>query len=328
MHYAKYFLILFGLGFAGASHAQIYAARCSGCSDTEFEQKARYMGVGRHYLYDFAGNDIRRYEVVDARRGNRSTPAASGSAMRPPGNDAWLIYQITVQPEIQEAFDATLPVWILNGGALGSVQAPVTIDPTAPGLPWQLRDSSAWHIAMMPNRQNILEQYIKSHYVDIQGMSTRWDTIVKAISDLLQNAATGSLAGVIFGSDPISVTYVVTLPYGGTVRITYDHTHDGNLWYRQGESKDGNENPIPENPDDLAWNVYGFGADPSAFDQWNNNPWGIPWPDDFCTVVACVIVGDPAGRSLEDALNDMDNGQDEELSTQQQQGISCSCAAM
>lgn len=46
-----------------AQSGDIHALRCHGCSDPQFEQAAIGAGLGKRWLYDFAGGELRAYLV-------------------------------------------------------------------------------------------------------------------------------------------------------------------------------------------------------------------------------------------------------------------------
>lgn len=59
------FSLLVSTAFAAPARAQgdIVATRCNACSDMQFEQMAIGAGNGKRWLYDFAGGELRAYQV-------------------------------------------------------------------------------------------------------------------------------------------------------------------------------------------------------------------------------------------------------------------------
>lgn len=320
MHYAKYLLVLLGLGFANVGHAQFQAYACDYCTSAQFRDRARSLGLGKHYLYDLHTNDIRRYEVI-----RQVLPRM----IRPPGGVEIIVVSVEVPDSVQATFDATHALWMLNDHHLGNVDATVPLDLSDPRLPMQLRDVTAFDMVNNSSHKRHLEDYMTVWLVNwpSQGSWGWFDQVTKAFFDLVHNFLSGGLAQGFFETDPISITFEVELPRGGSVVLTWSNEHHGDMHYEGGMERDENGNLIPRSIEDLAGD-YSFFDDPAGlyrFGRYVEDQWGAPWPGYYCATVACVAVGPPEPQRLRSALNEM-NGESGSESMRQAVQVTCYCA--
>lgn len=109
---------------AFAQSGDIRALRCHGCSDPQFEQAAIGAGLGKRWLYDFAGGELRAYLVG-----------------REPNGTGGFFYEavpLPVEAVYQTLFDRALAVYRGNGSLSKSVELTLV---GAPGTEGHANDS-------------------------------------------------------------------------------------------------------------------------------------------------------------------------------------------
>src|SRR3546814_9627362 len=93
-------ILLFGL-FSGVAEAG--AARCEGCTESQFRAKARTLGAGQHVISSFSTDQIKIYNVSVVPSGEPGVP------------DIRVPIPVEVPEDIQALFDDAFRFYGLTG---------------------------------------------------------------------------------------------------------------------------------------------------------------------------------------------------------------------
>ena len=104
-----------------AQSGDIRALRCTGCSDEPFEQMAIGAGIGKRWLYDFTGGQLRAYLISREPNGR--------------GGFSYEALPLSVEAVYQTLFDRARAVYRSNGSLSKSVVLTLVGAPGTQGLP-------------------------------------------------------------------------------------------------------------------------------------------------------------------------------------------------
>lgn len=208
-------LAVASLVWMGESEAS--SARCEGCSDTQFRDKALSFGVGVHLLTSFSTNQIRMYEVRDTSGGEPGVPSSLRTV------------QVPVDTDIKQLFHEVQPFYAMSNGTM---KAAVVVRASDLGLP-QAQGKTAFNVMTDVNLKTQLGNRLANG--PLPGLANL-DRIGEQI-----------LQGVLgfFGAGDASLEVTVLMADGSTVVYKLE-TIGGTGRYIEGRSLTTDGEVIPE----------------------------------------------------------------------------------
>lgn len=260
----------------GTSHTIYKAYRCENCTtDQDWEQKA--LGVphlGLIHLYNFEQDEIRAYYRTHNPRGGASFQGGEFDIM---------VSRATIDSSVADGFEGAHTVWARNDHTLHVDTDRVSLSPYSPSVPAWLREASAFDLAMVEANRYRMETWM----LEMAESAFEGDLGSVAAFRFIQNVGNGSWAHLIFGENPFAWQLVIHMPQGGTVLMKIN-AESARLW-EYVEARDDNGNRLPEKIHDIS-GIYRFDESYDSWDDFQYNPWHVPWPEMHCELVACVGV--------------------------------------
>lgn len=210
-------LLVLGVVFSGSAEAR--SARCEGCSDTQFNQKAIELGKGRHVISSFSTNKIKMFDVFDGSGGE-------------PGVPFFLVASpVAVPADIKAVFDDARSFWALTNGTMKLMGVVIWAD-EIDGVPG-LDGKTAFDVIRDVNLRGRLGDRLGT------GALPGFANLERAGEQIVQ----GVFAKV--GMGDASIEIIVKFRDGSTVVYRLE-TNAGTGQYQEGKSRTADGEVIPE----------------------------------------------------------------------------------
>lgn len=197
--------------------AQAGAARCEGCSESQFKAKAKMLGLGQHVISSFSTNQIKIYNVrMESSGGEPGVP------------DIRLAIPVAVPADIKALFDEVHHFYVQNGSSLRAV---VLVDGEDLGVSG-MQGATAYDVMTDVNLRGRLGDRLIQPFKGIDQLDYAGEKLLQGLYGFI-GAADASIEVTVEMSDGSIVVYQLA-----------NGTYTGK--YLEGRSRTENGQVIPE----------------------------------------------------------------------------------
>lgn len=210
--------IMLALGCVLAGNAEASSTRCEACSDSQFREKAKQLGVGEHVITSFSTNQVKIFRVWDGANGEPGVPSVL------------VVQPVSVTPSIQGAFDDIHRFYLQTNTTM---KAAVSVRGADLGVPGLTGSTTAYDVMRNANLRAQLGDRLAT------GTLPGWSNL-----DRIGEQITQGVAG-FFGAGDASIEVAVELA-GGTIVVYKLDATSGTGQYQKDRSRTQDGQLIPE----------------------------------------------------------------------------------